>query len=342
MHRYFNGLAAALLLGALCLAITAGAQAPGYHVLARWQVGGEGGWDYLTVDAAARRLYVSHATHVVVLDIDSGQVVGDIPDTPGVHGIAIAPELGKGFVSNGRDNSMTVFDLKTLKALGKVPTGQNPDSILYDPFTKRVFTFNGRSNDATAIDAETSNVAGTIPLGGKPEFSQTDLKGTVFVNLEDKSTVAAIDSKNLKVKTTWSIAPCDGPSGLAFDREHKRLFSVCGNKTMAISDSDAGKLVTTVPIGANPDGATFDAGFAFSSNGDGTMTVVREDSPDKFTVAENAVTQSGARTCAVDPKTHRIFLPSAQYGPAPAPTAEQPRPRAPMLPNSFMVLVVGR
>lgn len=343
MNRNHFRVVLALLLAALCFSITAGAQAPGYKIVAKWQVGGEGSWDYLTVDTAARRLYVSHATHVPVLDLDSGKVVGDIPDTPGVHGIAIASDLGKGFVSNGRDNSVTIFDLKTLKVLDKVKVGENPDSILYDPTTKRVFTFNGRSNDSTAIEAETGKVVGTIPLGDKPEFSQHDGKGTVFVNLEGKSMVAAIDAKALKVKTTWSIAPCEGPSGLGFDRDHKRLFSVCGNKTMAVSDSDAGKLVTTVPIGAGTDGAAFDAGFVFSSNGgDGTLSVVKEDSPDKYTVVETPASQRGARTCAVDPKTHRVFLSTAEYGAAPAATPENPRPRAAMVPNSFMIVVLGR
>jgi DNA-binding beta-propeller fold protein YncE len=221
----------------------------GYHVVGDVKIGGDGGWDYLTVDSAARRLYVSHATHVVVVDIDAGKIVGDIPDTQGVHGIAVAPELNRGFTSNGRANNVTIFDLKTLKAIGQVATGENPDSIRYDAVSGRVFTFNGRSNNSTAIEAKTGKVAGTIALGGKPEFSVADGKGMVFVNIEDTSEIVAIDAAKLSVARRYSLKPCDGPSGLAIDAKNRRLFSVCSNRLMAVSDPDSGKVLATPAIG---------------------------------------------------------------------------------------------
>jgi DNA-binding beta-propeller fold protein YncE len=331
---------ATLFLASASIAVSAyGA----YHVTGKIEIGGEGGWDYLTVDSAARRLYVSHATRVVVVDLDTEKVVGEIPDTAGVHGIAVAPALGRGFTSNGRSNNVTIFDLKTLKVLGQVATGENPDAILFDPATKRVFTFNGRSKDATAFEAETGKVLGTIPLGGKPEFSATDGKGKVWVNIEDTHELAEIDSTKLTVTKRFSLTGCEDPSGLALDAKHRRLFSVCGNKVMAVSDPDAGKVVATVPIGQGADGAGFDPGpaLAFSSNGEGTLTVVKE-SGEKYEVVESATTQRGARTMAVDQKTHKLYLPTAQFGPAPEPTAQQPRPRAPMIPGSFVVLVVSQ
>jgi len=281
---------------------------------------------------------------VVVVDADTRAAVGDIPDTPGVHGIAIATDLGRGFVSNGRAGTTTIFDLKTLGKIGEVKTGENPDAILYDPATRRVFTFNGRGADATAIDAARGTVAGTVPLGGRPENAVTDGKGRVFVNIEDKSEIVALDSKDLQVKSRWPLKPCEEPSGLAFDSAHGRLFAVCSNKLMAVVDATSGRVVTTLPIGSGVDGAAFDAatGLAFSSNGEGTVTVVHEDSPEAFRVVETVKTQRGARTLALDPKTHRIFLSTAEFGPAPAPTAEVPRPRPSIVPGSFVVLVLGR
>ena len=277
-----------------------------FRVVKKITLGGEGGWDYLTVDSGARRLYISRGTHVMVVDADSGQAVGDLPDTAGVHGIAIVSELNKGFTSNGRDNSVTVFDLKTLKTIKKIPVGKNPDAIIYDPASKRVFTFNGRSNDATAIDAAAETVAGTIALDGKPEFAVSDGKGHVFVNIEDKSEITDFDSNKLKVLSNWPLAPGEEPSGLAFDSKHRRLFSVCSNKTMVIVNADNGKVVATVPIGGGVDAAGFDAdrNLIFSSNGEGTLTVIREDSPEKFAVVETTSTQRGARTMTFDPKTH--------------------------------------
>ena len=316
----------------------------GYHVAKKIVLGGEGGWDYLTVDSKARRVYISRGTHVMVVDADSGALLGDIPNTNGVHGIAIAPEFDKGFISDGRDGTVTIFDLKTLKVLGTAPTGKNPDAIIYDPVSKRVFAFNGGSKDATAIDAKTGTVAGTIPLGGKPEFAVADEKGHVFVNIEDTSEIVRIDSNKLAVENRWKIAPGEEPSGLAIDRKHRRLFSVCSNKLMVVVNADDGKMVTTLPIGAGTDAAGFDpeTGFAFSSNGDGTLTVAHEDSPDKYSVIENVTTLRRARTMALDAKTHQVYTVSAEFGTAPAPTAEQPRPRPPMVPGTFTLLILSR
>jgi YVTN family beta-propeller protein len=322
----------------------AAASAQEYTLEKTVKLGGEGGWDYLTVDDAARRVYVSRSTHVMVLDADTLQVVGDIPDTSGVHGIAIVAELGKGFTSNGRANTLTVFDTRTLKATAEVKAGANPDAILYDHFTRRVFAFNGRSGDVTVVDAKTDAVLATIPIGGKLEFGQTDGKGQVFVNVEDKSEIVALDAKQMKVLARWSIRPCEEPSGLALDAAHRRLFSVCGNKLMAVVDADTGKVVTTLPIGAGSDGAAFDPASqnAFSSNGEGTLTVVHESAPDKFEVVQTVKTQRSARTITLDPKTHSLLLPAAEFGPAPAPTAEQPRPRPTLVPGSFALVVVSR
>jgi len=330
-----------LLFCGLVICTIAYTTGPGYHIIKKIQLGGEGGWDYLTVDNAARRLYVSHSTHVVVVDLEADKVAGDIPNTPGVHGIAVAPELNRGFISNGQANTATIFDLKTLNVLGQVKTGTNPDAILYDPFSKRVFAYNGRSNDATVFDATTGEIAGTITLGGKPEFSRSDEKGKVYVNIEDKSEVVEIDSRNLVITRRFSIAPGESPTGMGLDSEHHRIFSGCGNRVMTILDIEAGKVIATVPIGGGCDGVGFDpgTGLAFSSNGgDGTITVVRESSPGKFEVAETDSTQRGARTMTIDPKTHNVLLPAVQY----APTPEGSRQRQTAVPNSFMILVVGK
>jgi DNA-binding beta-propeller fold protein YncE len=317
----------------------------GYHVSKTIKLGGDGGWDYLTVDAKARRVYISRGTHVMVVDADTGALVGDIPNTNGVHGIAIAPDMDKGFISDGRDNNVTIFDVKTLKVLGTAPTGKNPDAIIYDPASKRVFAFNGSSKDATAIDAKTGTVAGTIALGGKPEFAVSDEKGRVFVNIEDTSEIVQFDSNKLAIVNRWKIAPGEEPSGLAMDRKHRKLFSVCSNKLMVVVDADSGRVVTTLPIGPGTDAAGFDSetGFAFSSNGgDGTVTVAHEDTPDKFSVVENVPTLRRARTMALDTKTHQIYTVTAEFGAAPAPTKEQPRPRPPMVPGSFTLLILSR
>ncbi len=318
--------------------------ATGYHLLKRFVLGGEGRWDYITVDSDSHRLYISRSTHVMVVDADSGAIVGDIPNTSGVHGIALASEFGKGFTSNGRDASVTIFELKTLKTLGQLKVGQNPDAILYDPTSKRIFTFNGTSKDTTAIDAKSGTVVGTLALGGRPESGVSDGRGKIFVNIEDKSAVVEFDSRKLAIDATWPLAPGEEPTGIALDRKHHRLFVACANKLMAVLNTDNGKLVTTLPIGSGVDGAAFDSGLqlAFSSNGEGTLTVVHEDSPDKFSVVENVATQRGARTLDLDQKTHRVFLVTAEFGPTPAPTADRPRPRPPMVAGTFTLLVFGR
>jgi DNA-binding beta-propeller fold protein YncE len=328
----------------LAAAAALAAAGPGYKVVNTYQVGGDGGWDYLTADAAARRLYISRATHVMVLDLDTGKTVGDIADTPGVHGIALAQELGRGFVSNGREGTVTIFDLKTLGTSSKVKVGENPDAILYDAATKRVFTFNGRSQDSTAIDASQGTVLGTIKLDGKPEFAASDGKGEIFVNIEDKSELVAIDPSKLEVKAKWPLAPCESPSGLSMDRKNRRLFVGCENKMMAVVNADTGKVLATPAIGDGVDATTFDdeTGLAFASCGEGVLTVVREESPEKFSVAENVPTQAGARTLALDSKTHNVYVVTAKFGPPPAATADNPHPRRTVLPDSFVVLVVGR
>jgi len=317
---------------------------PNLHVIKTYKLGGEGGWDYLKIDPDSRRLYISRATHVIVIDADSGKPVGDIPDTPGVHGIALAPDLGRGFTSNGREGTVTIFDLNTLKPITKVKAGENPDAIVFDSSTKRVFTFNGRSGDSTAIDAATGEVVGKIPLEGKPEFAVSTGTGEIFVNLEDKSELLALDPKDLKVKSRWPLAPCQEPSGLAMDVKNRRLFAGCDNKMMAVINADTGKVITTLPIGDGVDANGFDpdTGFAFASCGEGVLTVVHEDSPENFSVAQSVPTERGARTMALDSKTHQIFLVTAKFGPRPEPTAQQPHPRPAILPDSFVVLVVGK
>lgn len=318
------------------------AGASGYHVIKSIPIGGEGGWDYATVDSEARRVYVSHATHVVVLDADSGAVVGDIPDTQGVHGIALAPEMERGFVSDGRANTVTIFGLKTLAIIRVVEVkGQNPDAIYYDAATRRVFAFNGRSRNATAIDGADGEVAGVIPVDGKPEFAVGEGNGRVFVNIEDKSELLELDAEKLKVLHRWPLAPCVEPSGLAMDAAHRRLFAVCDNKMMVIVNADTGKIVATPAIGDGPDAAGFDPAtqLAFSSNGgSGTLTVIHEDSPNKYTVVEDVPTKKYARTMALDAKTHNIFLPVAEFE-AVTPAGER---RPPMKPGTFQVVVVGR
>ncbi|MBZ5515897.1 MAG: YncE family protein [Acidobacteriia bacterium] len=311
----------------------------GYRVVKTVPVGGDGFWDYLTVDSQARRLYISHATHVAVMDIASDTIVGDIPDTEGVHGMALAPEFGRGFTSNGRANTVTIFDLKTLKTLGTVKTGTNPDAIVFDAVTKRVFTMNGRSHDATAINAADGSVVGTLELGGKPEFAVADGTGSIYVNIEDLSQLVRFDAQKLAILNRWPLAPCEEPSGLAMDLRARRLFAGCRNRMMAVVDAETGKVIATPAIGEGVDANAFDPATndAFASNGDGTLTIVHEDSPEKFTVVENVPTKRSARTMALDPKTHRIYLSSADLGP---PAEGQRRPS--IVPGSFAILIVGK
>lgn len=326
------------------LAAVQQAKPAGYHFLKKIVIGGEGGWDYLALDVQTRLLYVTHGNAVEIVNVDTGVKSEPIANLKGVHGVAFAPDKGRGYISNGRGNSVSVFDLKTNKVLEEVPSsGQNPDAIMYDAFSGRVFTFNGRTANATAIDAATNKVVGTIDIGGKPEFAVTDGKSMIFVNNEDKSEIVAFDAKTLEVKKRWSIAPGEGPSGLAIDLKNKRLFSVC-DKVMVVSDFENGKVVTTVPIGGGPDAVRYDAGtgLVFSSNGDGTLTVVRQESADKYSVLETVKTAPRARTMELDPKTHHIFLATAEFGPAPAPTKEQPKPRPSVVPGTFQVLEFGK
>jgi YVTN family beta-propeller protein len=329
----------------MCLSAIGQAQSTtGYHVVKKITVGGEGGWDYITFDAQSHRLFASHGTKVVVISTDSDKVVGEIPKTEGVHGIAVANEFGRCFISNGRSSTVSIVDLKTLKLIDTVSVGKNPDAILYDSFSHRVFVFNGRSNDATILDAKKGTVVSTLPLGGKPEFSVTDGKGRIFVNIEDKSEIVVIGAKEMKILSRWPIKPGEEPSGLAIDVKHNRLFSVCSNKFMVILDANKGTVLASVPIGERTDGCAFDpgTGLAFSANGEGTMTVVRENSPSKFSVLETVRTQVGARTITIDPKTHTLYIPAAEFGPTPAPTPERPRPRPPVLPDTFCILKIQK
>jgi DNA-binding beta-propeller fold protein YncE len=334
------GIAASLLLVNSALAVPPGAS--GYHVVKTIPLGRPGKWDYIVVDTAARRVYVTHSTHVVVLDADSDAVVGDIPDTLGVHGVALAPDLGRGFTSNGKANTVTIFDLKTMKPISTVKSGgANPDAIYYDAASKRVFVFNGRGANAVAIDATDGKVAGTIAVGGKPEFAAGDDQGHVYVNVEDKSQLLEIDAQKLSVLHRWPLAGCKEPSGLAIDQKNRRLFSVCGNKKMMVVNADTGKVVATPAIGEDPDAAGFDPDtqLVFSSNGEsGDLTVIHEDSADKYTVIDNVPTKKYARTMAIDLKTHNIFLPIADFESTIPKGEEEP----PMKPNTFGVLLVGK
>lgn len=323
-----------MLLAAIAIpsAFAAGAN---YKVVATWKLGGDGGWDYLTADSDGHRLFIARATRVMVVDTESGKQIGEIPDTPGVHGVALVPALGRGFISNGGEDMVSVFDLKTLSVEKKIKVGTRPDAIVYDPFSNRVFTFNARSHDTTAIEASKGEVAGKIDLGGKPEFAASDQKGTMWVNIEDTSELVAFDPVKLAVKSKWKLADCEEPTGLSIDRKTRRLFVGCGNKKMAIVDADSGKVVASPAIGEGCDATAFEAelGLAFASAGDGTITVIHEDGADKFTVAQTVTTQKGARTMAVDARTHKIYTVTANVG---------PRPERKVEPGSFVVLVVER
>jgi YVTN family beta-propeller protein len=288
----------------------------GYSVIKKIPIPGNGSWDYLIVDPGARRLYVSHGTEVEVVDIDSLTLVGNIPKTPGVHGIALAPELGRGFVSNGQSSTVTIFDLKTLKPIAEVSTGQKPDAIIYDPATSRVFAFNGGSDSATAIDAASGKVAGTVELGGGPEYAAADGKGYVFDNLEDESQLLKINARELKVEQRWPTAPCSAPSSMAMDQANRRLFLGCRSKVMAVVDADSGKVITTLLIGDHVDATAFDpeTKMIFNSNGEGTISVIHQDSPDKYSAVETVKTLPRAKTMALDVKTHRLFLSTAENG----------------------------
>jgi YVTN family beta-propeller protein len=332
----------ALLLS--MLTISAALTAQQYKVANRITSPGDGGWDYLFADSAERKLYVTHGTEVIVVDLDSQKAVGKITGLNRIHGVAIADNLHRGFISDGGSNEVVVFDTQSNSEIQRIKAGTNPDGIVFDPASNRVFAFNGRSNDATVIDAATGKVAGTIGLGGKPEFSVIDGKGNLYVNIEDKSEIARINPATMEVISRWPLAPCEEPSGLAMDTASRRLFAVCSNQKMAVVDAESGKVVATVPVGNGPDAAAFDQGkgLIFSSNGqDGTITVVKEDSPNKFSVVETDPTEKSARTMALDSKTHNLYLSSAQLSAPPAPTATNPHPWPKVVPNTFHVLVVS-
>ena len=333
-----------LLLGliAFCEA-TIVAQEP-YKFLNEIPIGGEGGWDILTIDSAASRLYLSHATKVVVVDLNKNAVVGEIADTPGVHAFAPVPKLERGFSSNGKESKSSVVDLKTLSTTSKIDTGESPDAIVYEPRRGEVYIFNHKGNSATAVDAKEAMVVTTIPLGGSPEFAAVDeTAGRIYCNIEDKNEVAVIDAGKHEVITRWPLAPGEGPSGIALDATHHRLFAGCHNKMMVMLDTETGKVVTTVPIGAGVDGCAFDDStqLAFASCGDGTTTIAKEDTPQKLTVVQTLETERGARTMAIDPKTHRIYLPSAQFQPPPSPSPGASPGRPTIVPNTLKLLVYG-
>jgi YVTN family beta-propeller protein len=315
-----------------------------YHVIKTFHVGGQGWWDYLAVNSSLKRIYVSHGTQVNIIDEISGDSIGIIPNTEGVHGIAFAPDFDKGYTSNGRSNTVSVFNLKTNKVLKQIDVGKNPDAIIYDTFSKEVFVCDGRSNEASVIDPSSDKVVATINLSGKPEEAVSDNKGNVFVNIEDKNEIVKVNMKSYKIENRWKIGKGESPSGLAIDKKNGILFSGCDNKLMIVLNIHDGKILAQLPIGEGCDGVVFDNKYmdAFSSNREGTLTMVHEDSPDKFHVAATIPTKNGARTSTIDEKTHNIFLSAADFEPAPAPTAENPHPRPKIVPNSFVVIEVGR
>jgi len=314
-----------------------------YKVSKKIAVAGDDGWDYLAVDDVNQHLFVSHGNVVNVIDIKSQETLATIPDTKGVHGIAIANDLNKAFITDGKENAVTIVDLKTFELIEKVIIeGQKPDAVLYDKFSQKVFTYNAKSKDATVLDAISNKIVKTIPFGGKPEFSVTNTKGLIYVNIEDKNEIKTIDANTLEVIATWSISPGDEPSGLAIDLQTNRLFSVCGNNLMVVVDASNGKIIKTLPIGDGCDGVAFDADkkLAFSSNGIGTVTVVKENSESDFSVLQTVTTQKGARTITLNKTTHQLYLSTAEYGAKPEPNSENPKPRPGLIPNSFKILVV--
>ncbi|HKC45978.1 MAG TPA: hypothetical protein VKB63_00135 [Gemmatimonadales bacterium] len=323
---------------------TAGLQSQAYHVTHTYTLGGAGGWDYLSLDTVGHRLFVARQDRVMVLDPASGKLLAEIPGLNRAHGVAFDYAGGKGFATSGGDSSVVIFDLKTLQVTGRTIAAPDADAVLFDPSTKRIFTFNGDSRSSSVIDAASGRKIGTIDLGGGPEFAVSAGDGKLYVNLEDSSAVVEIDAAAMKVLRRWPLAPCESPSGLAIDREHHRLFSGCHNKVMAISDAQAGKVVATVPIGQGVDADRFDPGtqLAFASTGDGNITVVHEDAPDKYTVVGTVATKRGARTMEVDLTSHVVYTVSADFGQPPAPSADQPRPRPPILPGTFALLVLER
>jgi len=326
---------------ALVLCGTMFAQEP-YKFFNEIRIGGEGGWDYVTIDATARRLYLSHATKVVVVDLTKNAVIGEIPDTPGVHGFVAVPELQRGFSTNGKEAKVSVVDLSTLKTISKIETGANPDALIYEARRGELYVFNHTGNSATVIDAKAAKVISTIPLDGNPEFAAADAD-RVYCNIEDKSEIEVIDTSKHEVVARWPLAPGEEPTGMALDAAHHRLFAGCHNKLMAMLDTETGKVVTTVPIGAGVDACVFEDAtqFAFASCGDGTTTIAKEETPQKLTVVQTLKTERGARTMALDPETHRIYLPTAEFHPAPSPAPGASPARPTIVPNTLKLLVYG-
>jgi DNA-binding beta-propeller fold protein YncE len=329
----------AFLLAALTLMAIPAAAQKSFKVADRVKLGGEGGWDYLTYDPAGNRIFITRGNHVMVVDAKTLKPTGDITDLSGTHGVALAEELGRGFISSGGDNMMVIFDLKTLKVLDKVKVGERPDAILYDHSAKRVYTFNAKTQDSTVVDATTGKVIGSVPLGGKPETGVADGKGNVYVNIEDRSEIVRIDTKKLVVAEHYPMAGCDEPSALAFDVAHRRLFAGCASRVVAVVDPDSGKLVTTVDIGGGVDAGAFNPKtqqILMSCGADGVLSVIHEDMPDKYTVVQNVPTEKGARTMALDEKSNTIYTVTAQFDPTPPPAGQ----RRKMIPGTFELLVV--
>ncbi len=347
-EQRFSALILWVCILSCCLLIVPGevfAAGSGYKIVRRIPVGGDGGWDGLAIDADAQRLYLTRGTHVMVVDEAGGKVVGDIPltNTKNVHHVALAPDLGKGFTSNGSAGTVTIFDLKTLKPVSDVKvTGQDPDAIVYDPATKRVFVFNAKSNNATVLDASNGQVVGSVKLSGAPEQAQPDGKGNVFVNIDDKNSMVQFDAKTLAIKSEWPLAPCEGPSALTFDSAHRRFFAAC-DKVMVVVNADTGKVIASPPIGGDPDGNGYDpaTGLAFASCKEGLISVIHQDSADKYTVVGNVNTQFGTSTMVLDPKTHHVFTLTADYS-TPAKTPDNPKPRPKQIPGSFVVLELAQ
>jgi len=315
-----------------------------YHLLSEIPIGGEGGWDILTIDSFASHLYLSHATKVVIVDLNTNSVTGEIADTPGVHAFVAVPEVQRGFSSNGKESKSSVVDLTTLKTISKIDTGSNPDAVVYEPRHAEVYVFNHTGNSVTVINTKTATVSATIPLGGNPEFAVVDeTAGRVYCNIEDKSEVAVIDADKHEVVARWSLSPGEGPTGIALDATHHRLFSGCHNKMMVMLDTESGKVLGNVPIGAGVDGCAFDEAtqLAFASCGDGTTTIAKEEAPNKLSVLQVLKTERGARTMALDARTHRIYLPTAQFAPAPSPSPGASPARPSIVPNTLKVLVYG-
>ena len=332
-----------LVLGVSAVAMATPAAA-GYRLLQTIPVLGDDGWDHPTVDSAARRLYVTHGTHVVVIDVDSGRLVGKIDNTPGVHFTVIDPELDHGFISNGGAARLTIFNTKTLATIGEVKsTGENPGPTVFDPATKRIFTFNLKTHNATVVDSKEGKVVGAFDLGGRPELVGADAKGNVFVNLVQKNVVLQINARNMTPGQTWPVTPCQGPRTMAVDQTNGRLFIGCANRRMVILDSNNGHVIGSVPIGSGPDDSAYDpeTRLIYTSNGDGTVSVIQQESPDKYSVIETIKTAPGARNMALDLKTKKIFLPLSDRGPPPPPTAQTPNPRGAFIPGTFRILVFG-